>query len=310
MIRLFIYPDAPPLLHGFERGGPYEDCIPFSRLGIERHCELVEPKDAQLFYGGSYHDNFAFLLETPERFEHFVGNVRQHVFDIEGDWPNRPIPEWLRDSPISAVNIPLEWFLDSSTRFRNAMSRPTFSRLFVKLARYQAADFIPPIGRVLGFRGQRDPFGYREKVGLALENAPVLADYSFTEGWNGPTATEDQIVVAYRQFILDHTFSICPAGAGQTTARFFETCYFGRIPIVINDRRLFASEDYDTSFAFHLPLDLTVDQLKGQIVGITRICDAEIIERCQAARAYFDGPVREYMTDPTAYFVKFMKKRG
>lgn len=307
MIKLYLYPDAPPLMHGFESGGAFSDCFPFCKTGIERWCDIVDdPKRAQLFFGGSYHDNFRWLLH-PGRFEHLTTeSAARHVFDREGDWPNLPVPEWLGACTFSTVNVPEV----EKDRFPLSMARPTFSRLFVQLARYEAEEFRPPVGKSFGFRGQRDPFGFREKVRAAFEASIAGGEYSYTESWNGPTPAQSTIVADFRKLILGHAFSICPAGAGQTTARFFETCYFGRVPVVINDMRLFGGEGYDMSFAVHIPISAREEDITAVFDELAEMPESEILDRCKAAKAYFDGPVREYIKDPTLYFLKFMKKRG
>lgn len=302
-LRVFIYDHAPPHLHDAEKA--YFDCTPFSKAGIERWCEIVEPQDAQFFLCGQYHDKDAWLLH-PNRFDYFAENSERHIFDIEGDWPQMEVPAWLAGSPISVVNLP--W--PGREKFRFAYTRPTFSKLFVQLAKFESSEFAPLKYRKMAFRGQRDMYGVREKVHDAVRNSGVESEFSFTDQWHGPTDTANPIVAEYRQFMLDHAFSLCIAGTGHTTARFFETCCFGRVPIVINDKAIFAEEHYDTSFAFHLPTTLGVEDMAEQLGKIFAIPDTEMLDRCAAARAYFNGPVREYFKDPTLYFLRQMRRDG
>ena len=50
--------------------------------------------------------------------------------------------------------------------------------------------------------------------------------------------TEEQKMLERRHYferLVDSKFVLCPRGVGKTSARFFETLYFGRIPILISD---------------------------------------------------------------------------
>src|ERR1051325_4747596 len=83
-VKVFIYDHAPPQTN-YEGVPEYKNSVPFSPQGIEEHCEIVGPQDAELFICGQYRNQDRWMLE-PQRFKFLEGNESRHVYDLEGDF--------------------------------------------------------------------------------------------------------------------------------------------------------------------------------------------------------------------------------
>lgn len=126
-------------------------------------------------------------------------------------------------------------------------------------------------------------------------------EYVLTDSWNGPAPKEQNL--RYEEFMLKHIFHLCPRGAGHDSARFFESCLLGRIPIVIGDNRFFGEGKLDTSFCLQISQYLPNTLIEAQLRQFFNMSWPEIEDRCKRAQLYFES-VREYFKNPTQYLLK------
>jgi hypothetical protein len=94
------------------------------------------------------------------------------------------------------------------------------------------------------------------------------------------------------------------------TIRFYETCFFGRVPVVISEMAFMGDDDTDTSFIFKIPTDISEEEMAKELLKISQTPITELIERGKCARNYFLNVVSKYFEDPTLYFINWMKKKN
>lgn len=285
-----------------ERMG-YLNCVPFSPEGIERWIRPTGSWNlADLFYGGQFHDSEADGLMLP-RFEYFAGRESKHVFDIEGDWREREIAQWLRPATLTAMNVlprHKQWHI---------MARPPSSRLLVSLARDPVLPFNSAKDRCFYFAGQRDSQGVRQKMADATRLAGLPAAITFNDFWAARLETDDPTVARYGAGLKKSAFALCPAGEGQATMRMYEACAYGRIPIVISDALWMWEDLVDTSFCFRISPGLRIKELAEELERIYSLPDSEIEARCRSAWLYFQNVVRPYFGDPMRQFLIWTHRR-
>lgn len=300
-IKLFKYDFAPPHLHDATPG--YEDSVPFSEAGIAKHCELVDPKDAELFYCGQW-DNFmrvSLELHKPHpSFDYFNGNEHRHVIDFEGDWIG-DFPQWTRPMIITAMNAHPE-----HTNW-NVMVRGGCSQLLMDMVKHPR-PFTEPMKKGFFFAGQPDPHGLRQKVLEAL-NGLGGVEWRWNSQWNAVTPIGESVVRKYEKDMLLHSFALCPGGTGMgMTCRFFEACGLGRIPIVIADNWLFgATKDYKP---FRHGASVSIPILANFFKELYRLPPSWIEHYCRQAHEFFEDEIKPYFDDPTLYFLKWAQARG
>ena len=155
-----------------------------------------------------------------------------------------------------------------------------------------------------GFRGKRDPFGVREKVHLAAAGLPVR--WEWMPYWSAPAAPDSDVSLRYQELLRNSAVCFCPRGDGHDTVRFFEVCWYGRVPIVIGDNVLMGTDCYDMSFVHQIPTSYSVDKMAEVFRTIARSGKEELSARGKSARAYFDNVVRPYFGDPTLSFLRWL----
>ena len=86
-----------------------------------------------------------------------------------------------------------------------------------------------------------------------LSKTNINHECVLTNHWNGPSETGGAEHQAFEELMKECTFALCPRGCGHDSARFFEACFFQRIPIVIGDNILFGQLDgIDLSFCYRI----------------------------------------------------------
>ena len=134
-IKLYIYESAKGHEHDINSSGLSSllyNTVPMSEKGINDHCVLTSPEEAEYFYMGQFsQDKREILKITPEDYKYFKGNESRHILDIDGEGgfeaSDRPaIPDWLKDSVIT-TNGPIKKYSDIKFLF----ARPTFSHLLI-----------------------------------------------------------------------------------------------------------------------------------------------------------------------------------
>ncbi len=296
-IRVYKYSHALPHLHDQIAG--YEDSVPFSEAGIAKWCDLVGPDEAELFYCGQFNDQQRWLLKPDIRFEFLVKYPDRHVFDIEGDLGlcGFQIHSAFHGSIFTAMNA------EPNHRNWNVMVRPGCSMLLKDLlANPRPLKPLHEAKQGFYFRGQRDPAGLRDKVKKALDMADVPYFFEYNDSWNAPTPASSPIVKFYEAEMTSWTYALCPAGWGQATQRFLEAVLLGRVPVVIGDGLLFG-DSYVEAPKLRIQASVTVEQLARWFRRIYRDPLFPSLHR-------FGLEIRDYFSDPTAYFLSWMCQRG
>lgn len=166
---------------------------------------------------------------------YFKDYPEKHVFILQSDYnplkvlSDRGGVKIFCDSPYkSDVNMyPLPFFIQSLDKVKNIdeLEKKTISE----------ADYD------ISFHGlSSDRLNIRKNM---LEKVKLIDKYKiFLEEkeryfWACEFTTEEMSYEKTKYFtnIINSKFVLCPRGAGYTSARFFETIWFGRIPILISD---------------------------------------------------------------------------
>jgi len=298
--KLFIYPDAlvdKYPTQGFERW-------PFAnQADVDAHFAVTtDPGAADWFWCGRYHNNVAFLLH-PNRFEHYKGRERKHIFDLEGDWWCIEWPEWLKPATLIVMNAySRAGKVQQGWRF---MARPPCSRLLMQLVDDGAPEWTSPPLRRLYFNGQPEPNGLRQRMIDACKGLP--AEIKTNQFWGAVVPPQHEIAASYIQGMLDNAFCLCPGGAGHHTARLYEACAFGRVPIVIADSPILAEDDEPLDFIYQVSTRATDWEMHNEF---ERILHIEPTSDSRNARQYFVNVVQKFFRDPTGYFLKWAERHG
>jgi hypothetical protein len=227
------------------------------------------------------------------KFEYFNDNKGRHLCDIEGDWLNRERPD-IPNMTINGAPLGMKG---------NLFIRPTFSTLFVSMMQRQD-KFDLPGNKSFGFQGYPDPFGLRVRLRDLVKRFPN--EYNLTTKWNGLTDSKETHQ-SYEDMMKRHVFHLCPRGCGHDSVRFFECCFYGRIPIIVGDNYLFGElEGVDLSFVYRVT-QYSPEQIQSVLKQVYELSWEEIEKKSRAARNYFDTYVRAYMKDPTAYYLNLYK---
>jgi len=297
-IKLFLYDHAPPHIHDSIAG--YENTVPFSKAGIAKWCELVEPNEAELFYCGQYSDRDRWMLE-PTRFGYFASAAARHLFDLEGDQSQQSFLPWMRQGIITAMNA------NPDHRNWNTFVRPGCSNLLMSLVA-NPPEFTLPDEIGFFFMGQPDPNGLRERVAEAFFKANVPGEFIFTKKWNAVSPLDDADVLRYVEGMKRWSFQLCPAGTGQMTVRFFEACAYGRVPVVIADNLLFMESSIN--FVARQHTAVSVDVLARWFKRMYEYACFSSDLMYSEPRRFFGLKIGEYFNDPTAWLIARMRQTG
>ena len=91
------------------------------------------------------------------------------------------------------------------------------------------------------------------------------------------------------------------------SVRFYESCYFGCVPIIIGFDTILGDPWYDTSFAFRIDPTRSPEQIMEELYSISKEPINLLRDRGLRARAYYDEVVFPYLEDPTKYFLNTYK---
>jgi len=303
MKKLYIYPHVSKHVH--DDTEIYYNTVPLSEKGIEDHFVLSSPEEADYFYMGQIpNDKFSFY--SPGMYRYLEGNENRHIVDVEGEG-GQPIVPWLHDCIITSMG-PLKKYSHLDCLF----ARPTFSHLFLDIVKNRNENFKIPTDKSFGFRGYLN-HRMRAMMVHALHNSDFKKELHINRTWSGPSEIGGKVQQDYIQTMTDNLLSLCPRGSGIDSVRLIESCYYARVPILISDHDYFlvGEEDGDLDFVFRITGDdLTPSKLAEQLKTIYDTPIDELTDRAMAARNYFDSVIRSYFDDPTAYFLKWLGKRG
>lgn len=310
-IKLYVYPHAHSHAHDEDptRDAPeryiYRDTVPFSKLGIGRHCELVKPGEAEYFYMGQISDG----VPTPakESFTYLQDNEKRHICDIEGDWLARTIPKWLEECTLTMNGVRKEYVERNISIF----VRPTFTFLLMDIIKNNKQIKHTFNGnKVFGFKGHPDPLGVRYKMLKAFEikKQKLNFDITFNNKWQARALPQSKIVSSYCKGLLNNTFSLCPRGTGVDTVRFFESCFFSRVPVVISDCQVYGHDFHlSNPFYFQISPNDSIEEMSNKFIKIQDTPIAELKKMSYNAKKYFETRVRHYFEDPTLNCIQWLK---
>ena len=302
-LKLYVYPNAKGHVH--DQNPKYVNCIPLSKKGIEDHCELVGPEEADYFYMGQFAD--VNNRPTPEEFQYFEGNEERHIVDLEGEG-GILIPEWLHGSIIT-TNGPLKKY----SHIKKLFVRPTFSHLLLDIVNGEPEQFDIPEEKSFGFKGLPN-HAVRYLLFSSLYQTHKhwhLPVHIYPNNvWGGPMDEGSDLRTEYTKLMTDHMFSLCPRGIGIDSVRVIETCYFNRVPIIITDEEYFLVGEgkmnvEDFAYKVMVP-DLSEQDLIDQLTEIHNKPVEEIKQKSNNARIYFDTVIRDYFSDPTKEFINWL----
>ncbi len=305
-IKMFLYPQA------LEHDGmcpEFSNVLPFSAKGREDWCDLVGPKDAEIFYCGQLTDRNPSLID-PKRFEYLDGNEKRHVMDIDGDWPGMEFPSWLKDITITARNV-----LKSHVGW-TAYPTPGASMLMINLLAKERT-YKEPTWHGFYFRGRLDQMGHRVKMYRALQLSNVPHNFSInqtaymfpSDSTLGPYTKEslNENLGRYEKEMLDWSFALCPRSGSHFTMRFYEACALGRYPIVLGDNLWL---DHSEVKAYTIPADTSELKIVSALRSLMQMPMELVSEYGKQAKDYFDLCVKPYFDDPTKAFIIWLRQQG
>lgn len=298
--KLYVYPHA--RIQSQDRLGDYFDTTPMSIEGVAKHFKTVtNPDEADFFHMGMISCGTAHEF-TKESFTYLDAHPDKHIVDLEGDWVSNVAPPWVAERIKSGNSSKPEHLVGP------LCVRPAISNLLLYLAKVNPEYELEfPDINTFCFRGFPDPFGVRQAVVGIMTTLGLPGEYGLTNQFNARKTVTDNAVSDYISLLHRHLLSVCPRGAGIDSIRFYETCFFGRVPICISDAKWLGEEDYDMSFAYRISPSLPHVEIGKQLVAIQQTPNKELIEKAAKARDYFQKVVMEYFKDPTLYFLKYLK---
>ena len=296
-MKLYIYPNARPHIH--DKVPIYYNCVPLSEKGIKDHCEIVNVEEADFLYMGQFDDNCPTEDINPDKFEYYKIKPEKHIVDIEGDQPNRDLISLFKDCIITANSV------HKTYKNLKVFVRPTFSALLMNLVK-RNDSFTLPNYKSFGFKGFLSHQS-RINVAQAIDKTNLPCEIKFNNQWtNQDVDLLSDHVQEYERIMSEHCFSLCPRGSGIDSVRFYESCAYGRIPVVVGDNLFLGHDNYDMSFVIQLSDKSSIEYLEKEFNKIYCMSGEEIIQRCVMARRYFEDVIKPYFTDPTKMFLEYL----
>jgi len=301
MLKLYIYPNARSHVQD-NMEGKYYNIVPLSEKGIKDHCEITSAEEAEYYYMGQVSCGLA--MPKKEEFKYLDGNEEKHIIDFEGDWLHKGIPDWLKNSLISVSGVKKEY------EGIKTFARPAVSNLLLDIVRNdRKVNHTFESNKSFGFRGFADPRGIRVKAAKACAEANVKTSIQFNHSWQGKASLGSGVVRDYCKMILQNTFSLCPSGTGVDSVRFFEVCFFSRIPVVVSDSFTMGHEfNKKSPFYFQIDPNLSIEDMAKEILKIESTPIDKLEQMCYNSKEFFEAVVREYFEDPTLRFIEWLRK--
>jgi hypothetical protein len=299
-LKIYVYPNAKEHVQdNMEK--QYFNTIPLSKQGIEDHCEIVSAEKADYFYMGQV--SCGLPLPSKAEFKYLDGNEERHIIDFEGDWFNKSIPDWLKNSLVSVSGVKKEY---SGIKI---FTRPALSYLLMNIIRNdRKVKHTFEKNKTFGFKGFADPRGIRIKTAKACELSGVKTDIIFNNSWQGKASVKSKAVSDYCKMILQNTFSLCPSGTGVDSVRFFEVCFFSRIPVVVGEN-FTMGHNFNKTNPFYFQIDpyLPTDSIALKIKEIENTPIETLKKMSINSKKFFDEVVKSYFDDPTRRFIEWLQ---
>lgn len=284
-MRVYVYPWAKFPVH--DNDPVYANTVPMSPSSVNDTWVNSSPEWADYFYMGQFNDTDS--LDINPEFE----DRGPHFADIEGDWFNKEVPKkWLSNYKLSINGF------KSAYRpwLNNVVIRPTFSKQLMSLVKLKAA-YRPCYNRSFSFTGFHDPLGIRIKMKQILDGS-FRNNIKFTDRWLG-SSNDVRVYHDMEQRMINSTFSLCPRGTGVDSVRFLESCFYGRIPIVISDNVCFG---HDYEYPFYFQCDPDENSMGECFYEVSKMSIASINEYSRNAVRFFNTYVKRYFQNPTQFF--------
>lgn len=316
-MKLFIYKHAN--IHTHDKIPEFVGTTPFCQTGIQKHCTVVDdPDKADFLYMGQISDgniDDPTNLLTEEKFVYLKGQESKHILDLEGDfcadkrytacgYGRIVAPDWVL-TPIKSC---------APTKYAHwkhpVMARPHVSQLLIFLSQNPDCEIEYPDEVSFGFRGMSGPIPTRNRVAQLLKNSGIKNEIVLNADWGGRKELDSPIVTNYIDSMYRNLISLCPESTCSATIRFYETCFFGRVPVIIGEQMVMEEGDYDTSFIYKIDPNCSDEELLSKFRKIADTPYTELVEKAKAARQYFIDVVMKYFQDPTAYMIKWMKRKS
>ena len=299
-LKLYIYPHA--RIQSQDKINEFFNTTPMSIEGVNKHFKIVsDPKEADFLHMGMISCGTVNEF-TKESFTYLESYPNKHIVDLEGDWVNNVAPDWVSERIKSGNSSKPE-------HLKGIMCiRPAISNLLAYLAKINPEYELEfPSENTFCFRGYPDPFGVRANMVDIMNKLQLPGEYNLTNKFNARRGLEEKESVDYCLLIHRNMISLCPRGAGIDSIRFYETCFFGRVPVCISDAKWTAEEMYDMSFAYRISPSSTNEEIANKLKQIHQTPHEELVDRGRKAREYFQKVIVEYFKDPTLYFLKYLK---
>jgi len=305
MIKLFVYPNAKKPFEHDKMDYLFNTTV-FSDKGIKDYCKLVEPEEANLFYMGQITcGTFQNFSETD--FKYLKNNQNKHVVEIEGDWYNKQVPEWLLNC--LCVGNGNRVFYNPRLFF----TRPCLSRLLVHLAKNSVNYEVTfPDTVSFGFIGQFDPHQTRFKIYNIIKQNNLKHEIYFNEKWSAQVdlKKDNQVIQNFAGVQQRNILSLCPRGVGEDSSRFYETCFFGRVPVIIGNCKVMDEDRLSEKFFYRINPDLPEKDLYRELLEIYNTPLDVLITKGKKAKEYFNKSVKGYFNDPTKYYLDYLSEKN
>lgn len=303
-LKVWFYPLCGGMVHDEDEW--YRGTVPFCKAGIEKWVDIVPAKDAEFYHMGQIREFQPNPYDQMFSFWHWPKQPGKHIVDLEGDYAEGTFREEFTGAVRVACGAPHRWRADG-----NVFPRPTMSRQLLELVRGNAPAMPPAKDRAMGFIGKKDSWGVRAKVVEAALSSGIPSHLALNEVWGGPSDPSSPMREVFRRNMEACSVSLCIQGENAVnTARFYETCCYGRFPVVIGHTMLPGEDIFDTSFACQIPAELSALEIKNELQRLGDMTLSEMVERGKAARAYWESVLVPYFADPTKFFLEWLVRQG
>ena len=172
-----------------------------------------------------------------------------------------------------------------------------------KLEEFIRVDHAGERGAIKIYEGQLlalSTFNKDEKLKKLIEDMKVHEEehseyfekeIHINKKWQGLSPIGSDTQQDFIETMLNNSLSLCPRGSGIDSVRFLESCYYGRVPIVITDYDycLFGDDIHDLSFCYKIHnVNMNPTYLLAELCKIYDTPIEELEQRALAAKTYFD----------------------
>lgn len=300
-LKLFVYPNA--RIHTYDKHNHLWNAVPMGIEGINKHFQKVSnPEEADLFYMGMISCGTVHEF-APSDFRYLTQYTDKHIFELEGDWVSNCAPPWLAKLTKSGNSSKPEHLQGP------LFVRPAVSQLLSYIGKQNPNYELEfPSEKTWSFRGVPDPFGVRARAVQLAQQLGLPGEFSLTHQFGAALPLTSNNVTEYYQLLHKHLIGLCPRGAGIDSIRFYELCFFGRVPVAISDAKWLGEDEYDMSFAFRISPSLSQTDMAQELIKIHNLPYEDLVNRGKRSRRYFEDIVVPYLKDPTGKFIHFLKR--